>query len=99
VSADKNYQQQIVACKALCNLALDFDSVLVREEAFLGKLVELTYTTNMELKLVCCYTIKNMVFKAKSDTRDTILKELTVERLNELLDEDSSSDAEQVVSI
>lgn len=89
ITADKDHQLQIVTGKALCNLALDFERQLAKEETLLRKLVELTHSQNAELKVVCCYTLKNLLFKSPLDVRESVLKHFTYQRLFELLTEDN----------
>lgn len=71
---------------------MEFERQLTKDEVFIRKLVELTYSTNQELKLVCCYTLKNLLFKCAKEVRDTIMKELTYSRMQELLDEGDDSE-------
>lgn len=44
VTADKDHEIQLASCKALCNLAIDFSRHLLKDEAFLRKLVDLTFS-------------------------------------------------------
>jgi hypothetical protein len=53
----------LAACKALCNLAIDFSRQLAKEENFLKKLVEKTYSQRLDLKIACCFTLKNLLFR------------------------------------
>jgi hypothetical protein len=90
-SAEKDHQMQLTACKALCNLSLDFERHLIKDEAFLRRLVELTHPEcNPDIRVVSCYTLKNLLFKCKPDVRDTVMKVLTYTHLMHLLDEDDT---------
>lgn len=85
---EKDPQLKLIACKALCNLSLDFGHQLVRDESFLSQLCELTYpAVDSEIKVVCCFTLKNLLFKSKPGVRDTVMKVLTYQHLLELLDD------------
>lgn len=89
---DKDYELQLTACKGLCNLALDFERHLIKDEAFLRRLCDCTYpTARSDLRVVSCFTLKNLLFKCKPDIRDAVMKALTYEHLLELLDDEKES--------
>ena len=52
------------------------------------KLVQLTYSSRVDLKTACCFTLKNLLFRSPKDVRDLVMKVLTHDRLMELLDEE-----------
>lgn len=69
------------------------------EEKFIRKLVELTYSTNLAVKEVCCFTLKNIIFDSSQEVKDAVLREITGARLLELLDKDECSSEEACLSI
>jgi hypothetical protein len=43
---------------------------MAKEEPFLKKVVELTYSNRLDLKIAACFTLKNMLFRAPKDIKD-----------------------------
>ena len=72
---------QLTCCKALCNLAIDFQKNLSSETALIKKLVSIVRSDNTDLKVAACYTLKNLLFKCTQDIKKTVMKELTHEVL------------------
>jgi hypothetical protein len=52
------------------------------------KLVELTYSINLELKIASSFTIKNLLFNASTEIKKSIMRELTFNHLIELLNDE-----------
>jgi hypothetical protein len=51
--------------------------------------VEKTYSQRLDLKIACCFTLKNLLFRQSKEIRDLVMRLLTPLRLVELLCEDS----------
>ena len=92
ISADDDEVLRIASCKALCNLALEFQRPLIKDENFLKKLVELTKSENPEVKLVCCFTLKNIMFKCPQDVKEVILQFMPFIRIYNLATEEEKED-------
>jgi hypothetical protein len=77
------------SCKALCNIAIDFQKNLAKEEPLLKKLIELTESKNQELRVAGIFTLKNLLFKCPKEVKTQVMKELTHGRLLALLDDEN----------
>ena len=89
LSSTKDEELELAVCKAICNLALDVQKAFAKEENLLKKIVELTYSENVELKKAAVFALKNLLFKCPKEVRQSVMKELTYERLLDFLDSNS----------
>jgi hypothetical protein len=53
----------------------------------LKRIVELTECENWELKNAAVFALKNLLFKCAKEVRTSVMKELTYDRLLDLLDD------------
>ena len=74
---------------------MDFARQLVKDDVLVKKLVQLTYSSRVDLKTACCFTLKNLLFRSPKDVKDLVMKVLTHDRLMELLDEEKEETKEE----
>ncbi len=84
-TSDSDPELQLTACKALCNLAIDFSKLLTKETSFLVKLVDLAFSSHPGLKVASCFTLKNLLFRSNADIKESVMSVLTYPKLLQLL--------------
>ena len=100
LQSDSEPDLQLIVCKALCNLAIDFQKNMAKEYVLVKKLVEMTtYADNPELKTAACFTLKNLLFKSGNEVKTTVMKELTPARLLDLMEDPHLKVQEQALMI
>jgi hypothetical protein len=89
IQTDADPDLQLTSCKAICNLAIDFQKILAKEEPLIKKLVELSRSPNNELKTAACYSLKNLLFRCSKEVKTQVMKEITYPNLLLLLDDEN----------
>ncbi|CDW81757.1 armadillo repeat-containing protein [Stylonychia lemnae] len=99
LESDSEPKLQSTCCKALCNLAFDFQKQLSSDALLLRKLVLCIDGQNEELRVASCYTLKNLLFRCNKDIKIIVVKELTSRRLIQLMSDSNSKIQEQALMI
>ncbi|GAM17387.1 hypothetical protein SAMD00019534_005620 [Acytostelium subglobosum LB1] len=99
---DPSLEVRISATATVCNLVLDFSPMkqMAIEEGVVRKLADFTATTEEhQLRYNAAWALKNLLFKTDNATKELVLKELTYERLVELLTDSKSQIVIQALQI
>mmetsp|Transcript_21737 Transcript_21737/g.16049 ORF Transcript_21737/g.16049 Transcript_21737/m.16049 type:complete len:268 (+) Transcript_21737:176-979(+) len=106
VVANEDFETTVMACKALCNFAVENQKQILKEENLLSTLVKLSGSLgpggSKELKIAAIYTLKNLLYNNQStpsnkEIKAQIMKELTYERLLGWLDDGCVTVQEQAL--
>eukprot|EP00347_Sterkiella_histriomuscorum_P015675 403356120 len=99
LESDNDARLQLTSCKALCNLAIDFQKNFSSETAFLKKLIIIAKSDNQDLKVAACFTLKNLLYRCSRDVKLIVTKELTSDVLLKLLEDSNLKVQEQGLMI
>jgi hypothetical protein len=98
---DESPVVQAAACGSLCNLILDFSPMkkTVIEDGGLANFVQFTHSENAALKLNAIWSLKNLLYSADSDTKRTVMRQLSYDYLIELLNDPCIDIQEQALDL
>ncbi|KAJ2960908.1 hypothetical protein NQZ79_g3697 [Umbelopsis isabellina] len=98
---DESPVVQAAACGSLCNLILDFSPMkkTVIEDGGLANFVKFTHSDNTALKLNAIWSLKNLLYSADSETKRTVMRQLSYEYLIDLLNDPSVEIQEQALDL
>eukprot|EP00180_Rhodochaete_pulchella_P002859 Plantae.Rhodophyta-Rhodochaete_pulchella.ctg4509.p1 GENE.Plantae.Rhodophyta-Rhodochaete_pulchella.ctg4509~~Plantae.Rhodophyta-Rhodochaete_pulchella.ctg4509.p1 ORF type:complete len:424 (-),score=67.26 Plantae.Rhodophyta-Rhodochaete_pulchella.ctg4509:966-2237(-) len=98
---DEEEQVQVAALGSLCNLVVDVSTIKedLLKQGGLVPIVQLTSSTNDVIRLHAVWAIKNLLYRAPSDLKSSVMQELTFERLNALLGDEVIGVQEQAMTL
>ncbi|GET01976.1 armadillo repeat-containing protein 8-like isoform X1 [Rhizophagus clarus] len=95
--SDDSTDVQATACATLCNLVLDFSPMkkTIMELGGIEKLVELVRSPDNTLRLNAIWALKNLVYQAESDVKETVMKVLTYQTMETLISDQESVEVQE----
>ncbi|KAI9002141.1 armadillo-type protein [Hyaloraphidium curvatum] len=92
---------QVTASATICNIVLDFSPMkkTVLESGVIPLLVRMSQSSDPSLRLNATWAIKNLIYRATSELKTSVMKELTWEGLQRLLEDGEISVVEQAVNV
>ncbi|CAG8492716.1 12829_t:CDS:10 [Acaulospora colombiana] len=85
--SDESTDVQKTACATICNIVLEFSPMkrIIIEQGGIEKLVELVQSSDNTLRLNAIWALKNLVYNAESEIKDSVMKALTYPTLETLI--------------
>ncbi|KAK9717138.1 hypothetical protein K7432_006413 [Basidiobolus ranarum] len=99
--SDESTSVQTTASATLCNIVLGFSpmKITVLENGGIERLVNLVSSVDSNLRLNAVWALKNLLFQAEPEIKQTVMKHLTYPKLQTLLNDAEISIQEQALNL
>ena len=98
---DPNPSVQVMATAIVCNIVLDFAPMKksVLENGGIEKLIALVHSMDSTIRFNAVWAIKNLVYQASSEIKQTVMRNLTFNVFDQLLHDSDNGVQEQAVNM
>ncbi|KAK9761756.1 hypothetical protein K7432_013109 [Basidiobolus ranarum] len=99
--SDESISVQTTASATLCNIVLGFSpmKITVLESGGIERLVHLVSSMDSNLRLNAVWALKNLLFQAEPEIKQTVMKYLTYSKLQTLLNDSEIGIQEQALNL
>ena len=99
--SDKSPEVQSIASATLCNIVLDFSPMkkIVIENGGVEKLVELSRSADVSLRMNAVWALKNLLYQSDSDIKQSVMEKLGFKALEALIEDTDIRIQEQALNL